>query len=70
MPCYLVIDGKKQEMDEDIFDQMVEALNPNRDGKFNAMTSMIINITLLSIAMDELNDTNKPCLTQMRVIEN
>ena len=26
MPCYLVIDGKKQEMDEDIFDQMVEAL--------------------------------------------
>ena len=28
MPCYLVIDGKKQEMDEDIFDQMVEALNP------------------------------------------
>ena len=39
----------------------------NRDGKFNAM---IINITLLSIAMDELNDTNKPCLTQMRVIEN
>ena len=39
----------------------------NRDGKFNAM---IINITLLSIAMDELNDTNKPCLTQMRVIEH
>ena len=37
----------------------------NRDGEFNAM---IINITLLSIAMDELNDTNKPCLTQMRVI--
>ena len=28
MPCYLVIDGKKREMDEDIFDQMVEALNP------------------------------------------
>ena len=27
MPCYLYIDGKKQEMDEDIFDQMVEALN-------------------------------------------
>ena len=26
MPCYLVIDGKKQEMDEDIFDQMVQAL--------------------------------------------
>ena len=38
----------------------------NRDGEFNAM---IINLTLLSIAMDELNDTNKPCLTQMRVIE-
>ena len=28
MPCYLVVDGKKQEMDEDIFDQMFEALNP------------------------------------------
>ena len=39
----------------------------NRDGEFNAM---IINLTLLSIAMDELNDTNKPCLTQMRVIEH
>ena len=32
----------------------------NRDGEFNAM---IINLTLLSIAMDELNDTNKPCLS-------
>ena len=32
----------------------------NRDGEFNAM---IINLTLLSITMDELNDTNKPCLT-------
>ena len=32
--------------------------------------TMVINITLLSIAMDELNDTNKPCLTQMRVIEH
>ena len=30
----------------------------DRDGEFNAM---IINTTLLSIAMDELNDTNKPC---------
>jgi hypothetical protein len=30
MPCYLVIDGKKQEMDEDIFDQMVETLNPKK----------------------------------------
>ena len=39
----------------------------NRDGEFNAM---IINLTLLSIAMDELNDKNKPCLTQMRVIEH
>jgi hypothetical protein len=39
----------------------------NRDGEFNAM---IINLTLLSIAMDELNDTNKPCLSQMRVIEH
>ena len=29
-----------------------------RDGKSKAM---IINLTLLSIAMDELNDTNKPC---------
>ena len=39
----------------------------NRDGKFNAM---IVNITLLSITMDELNDTNKSCLSQMSVIEN
>ena len=39
----------------------------NRDGEFNAMN---INITLLSTAMDELNDTYKPCLTQMRVTEN
>ena len=39
----------------------------NRDGEFNAM---IINLTLLSIAMDELNDTNKPCSSQMRVIEH
>ena len=38
----------------------------NRDGKFNAM---IINITLLSMAMDEMNDTDKPCLSQLRVIE-
>ena len=30
----------------------------DRDGEFNAM---IINTTLLSMAMDELNDTNKPC---------
>ena len=39
----------------------------NRDREFKAM---IINLTLLSIAMDELDDTNKPCLTQMRVIEH
>ena len=39
----------------------------NRDGEFNAM---IINLALLSIAMAELNDTNKPCSTQMRVIEH
>ena len=28
MPCFMYIDGRKQEMDEDIFDQMVNALNP------------------------------------------
>ena len=40
----------------------------NRDGEF---TAMIINLTFfLSIAMDEMNDTNKPCLTQIRVIEH
>ena len=39
----------------------------HRDGEFNAM---IINLTLLSIAMDEINDTNKPCLTQIRVVEH
>jgi len=39
----------------------------NRDGEFSAM---IINLTLLSIAMDEMNDTEKPCLTQIRVIEH
>ena len=61
----------------DIVNQMYENLTDqkviidcgkelNRDGEFNAM---ITNLTLLSIAMDELNDTNKPCLTQMRVIE-
>ena len=30
---------------------------------------LYINLTLLSIARDELNDTIKPCLTQLRVIE-
>ena len=39
----------------------------NRDGEFNAV---IINLTLLSISMDEINDTNKPCLSQVRVIEH
>ena len=39
----------------------------SRDGDFNAM---IVNITLLSIAMDELNDTDIPCSMQMRVIEH
>ena len=36
-----------------------------RDGEFN----MFINLTLLSIAMDAMNDTNRLCLTQTRVIE-
>ena len=27
MPCYMVINGKKQEMDGDIFDQIFEALH-------------------------------------------
>ena len=31
---------------------------------------MSVNMTLLSIAMDELNKTNNPCLSQMRVIEH
>ena len=32
---------------------------------------MSVNMTLLSIAMDELNDTDNPCLSsQMRVIEH
>ena len=31
---------------------------------------MSVNMTLLSIAMDELNDTNNPCLSHMRVIEH
>ena len=46
---------------------LVSGKELNRDGEFNAV---IINLTLLSIAMDEMNDTEKPCLTQMRVIEN
>ena len=31
MPCYKVIDGMKEEMDQDIFDQMVEALHQSDD---------------------------------------
>ena len=27
MPCYMFVNGMKQEMDEDIFDQMVEELH-------------------------------------------
>ena len=27
MTCYMYVDGNKQVMDEDIFDQMVEALH-------------------------------------------
>ena len=27
MPCYMVIDGIKQEIDEDLFDEMVEAIH-------------------------------------------
>ena len=27
MPCYMYINGMKQEMDEDLFDQMAEALH-------------------------------------------
>ena len=30
MPWYVVINGKKQEMDEDIFDQMVEVLHQSK----------------------------------------
>ena len=30
MPCYMVIDWEKQEMDEDVFDQMVEALHQSQ----------------------------------------
>ena len=39
----------------------------NRHREFNAM---IINLTLLLITMHEMNDTSKPCLTQIRVIEH
>ena len=39
----------------------------NRHGKCLAMA---INHSLLSIAMDELNNTNKHCLTPVQVIEH
>ena len=39
----------------------------NRDGKWDAMA---INQTLLALAMDEPNDTNKPITNQVRMIEH
>ena len=39
----------------------------NRHKEFNAM---IINLTLLLITVHEMNDTSKPCLKQIRVIEH
>ena len=39
----------------------------NRDGKWDAMA---INQTLLALALDKLNDTNKNISTQIRVIEH
>ena len=30
MPCYMYINGMKQEMDEDLFDQMAETPTPIR----------------------------------------
>ena len=50
---------------KDIIIQCGKELN-RRGGCF----CMSVNMTLLSIAMDELNDTNNPCLSQMRVIEH
>ena len=50
---------------QDIIIQCGKGLN-RRGGCF----CMSVNMTLLSIAMDELNDTNNPCLSQMRVIEH
>ena len=50
---------------KDIIIQCGQELN-RRGGCF----CMSVNMTLLSIAMDELNDTNNPCLSQMRVIEH
>ena len=67
-----------KQKEPDIIKRMYENLT-NKDiiiqygkefNKRGGYYAMVINIILLSIAMDELNDTNKPCLAQMRVIEN
>ena len=50
---------------KDIIIQCGKELN-RRGGCF----CMSVNLTLLSIAMDELNDTNNSCLSQTRVIEH
>ena len=39
----------------------------SHDGKWDAMA---INQTLLALAIDELNDTNKPITSQVRIIEH
>ena len=39
----------------------------NRDGKWDVMA---INQTLSALAIDELNDTNKPITSQVRIIEH
>ena len=39
----------------------------NSDGKWDAMA---INQTVLALAMDELNDTNKPITSRVRIIEH
>ena len=39
----------------------------NHDGKWDGMA---INQTLLALAIDELNDTNKPITSQVRIIEH
>ena len=40
-----------------------------RDGTWDAM-AMAINQTLLALAIDELNDTDKPITSQVRIIEH
>ena len=41
MPCYMYINGMKQEMDEDLFDQMAAALhqssNPHTNSNIHKM---------------------------------